>query len=420
MPNVRPTQANLAKLPDAPGVYFFTRETKNQRPKTRKKREILYIGKATSLRDRVRSYFSADINQTRGPLIEKMLAEATDIDYEETDSVVAALLFEAKLIKEKQPKYNTKEKSDTSFSYVVVTKEDYPRVFMARGKELVERYDPDAFRYTFGPFPHGSQLREALRIIRKIFPFRGEKDPVERARRGVSYLRREIGLTPDFAKVGKREYARTIQHLRLFFEGKKRQLLRELEKRMRALVKEERFEDAECVKRQLFALMHIRDVSLIKEEHSNILQNVGMRIEAYDVAHTAGTETVGVMVVLEDGAPKKRDYRKFKLSGTGGDVGALKELLERRLGHDEWPLPRLIVVDGAAAQENAARTVLGAFGYEIPVVAVTKDERHRPKLVRGAREYTARYERDIIIGNGEAHRFAQSFHRKRLGRRLWR
>jgi len=408
------------KLPDTPGVYLFVKKD----PKASKgsRTRVLYVGKATSLRDRVRSYFAGDIVATRGPLIEKMLHEATSVKTQETDSVLEALVLEARLIKKYQPPYNTREKSDKSFNYVVITKEDYPRVFTVRERDISTQYDPDDFRYTFGPFPHGSQLKEALNIVRKIFPFRGEKDAVEKQQR-KSHLRREIGLVPDFSVVGRRDYGRTIQHLRLFFEGRKGRLIKELEKEMRARAKKEEFEVAESIKRQIFALNHIRDVSLLKQHeparnHSSVRANTRMRIEAYDVAHTSGVETVGVMVVLEDGRPKKADYRKFKIKDTKskGDTNALKEILERRLKHDEWPLPKLIVVDGAKAQVNATESILADFGYQIPVVAVTKNARHQPQKILGDRKLIQNYERDIIIANSEAHRFAVSFHRKRRGR----
>ena len=390
----------IKDIPDSPGVYFFVGG-----------KRILYIGKATSLRDRVRSYLSGDIIESRGPLVVKMLEEADGVEYQETDSVLDALILESSLIKKKQPPYNSKEKSDTSFYYVVITKEDYPRVFTLRGRDLQELHDPDEFKYVFGPFPHGSQLREGLKIIRRIFPFRGEKDDTEiKARK--SGLNKEIGLVPDFENVGRREYGRTIQHIRLFFDGKKGKLIKELQRQMKSLAKEKKFEEAESVKRQVFALEHIRDVSLIKEE----MAHEGVRIEAYDVAHTQGAETVGVMTVLEDGRPKKSDYRKFKLTGEGGDVGGLREMLERRFQHDEWQLPRMVVVDGSKAQINTAEAVLDEFGYQIPVVAVTKDERHQPQRVQGDRELVGKYERDIIIANSEAHRFALSFHRQRRGR----
>ncbi|MCI0619471.1 UvrB/UvrC motif-containing protein [Candidatus Wolfebacteria bacterium] len=446
--------AQVQRLPDTPGVYFFIRKTKNKRPKAGK--DILYIGKATSLRDRVRGYFSADIAEVRGPLIVKMLAEATGVSYEQTDSVLEALILEAALIKKHQPLYNVKEKDDKSFNYVVITDEPYPRVFTLRGRELkLRRFNPDAstklkagtptlrrgyvvittedyprvftlrerelpttnykLLARYGPFPHGAQLKDALRIVRKIFPFRGEKDAVEPKKKRRSALNQELGIAPDFARVTKREYARTVRHVKLFFEGKKRRLLGTLEREMKAHARKKEFEKAAEARRQLFALEHIRDVSLIKGARPE-RESQGFRVEGYDVAHTAGVETVGVMVVVEDGEPNKNEYRKFKLSGKGGDTGGLKEILERRLRHDEWTLPKLIVVDGGKAQLGVAERALKEFGYQIPVVAVTKNERHRPERILGANKLVRKHERDILVTNSEAHRFAVGFHRKRRGR----
>src|SRR4051812_306473 len=108
----------IKKFPDAPGVYFFTRGSGQ-------KKEILYIGKATSLCDRVRSYFAADIATTRGPLIVKMLNEFDDITFQQTDSVLEALILEAHLIKKHQPPANIQEKDDKSFNFVIITDEDF-------------------------------------------------------------------------------------------------------------------------------------------------------------------------------------------------------------------------------------------------------------------------------------------------------
>jgi excinuclease ABC subunit C len=138
------------------------------------------------------------------------------------------------------------------------------------------------------------------------------------------------------------------------------------------------------------------------------------RIEAYDNAHLRGGAFVGVMTVVEDGIAQKNDYRKFKIrtANPGDDIGALKEVLTRRLGHDEWPLPRLIVVDGSTAQINAAQKVLEDHSMTIPVVGVVKDEKHRPRDIRGDRTLIDGRERDILLANAEAHRFAIGYHRK--------
>ena len=397
-------------MPDAPGVYFFLGKNK----------KVLYIGKATSLRDRTRSYFAGALAEVRSPLIATMVAQAVSIDWRATDSVLEALLLEASLIKTYKPKANTDLKDDKSFNYVVVTKEDFPRVLVVRGREL--KIENLKLKNVFGPFPHGLQLREAMKLIRKIFPYRdtcklGQKRPCFNA---------QIGLCPGVCTgaIAKQDYGRNLRHIVLLFEGKKKQLLKALNKEMRAAAKEEEFEQAKELQRQLYALQHIQDVSLIKEEYrqTNIRTSVSLvlRIEAYDVAHLRGSAAVGVMTVVEGGAAEKSQYRKFKIKSAkaGDDPGALKEILSRRLGHDEWPLPRLIVVDGAAAQINAAQNVLAEYGMAIPVVGVVKDEKHRPRTIRGDRELVKNKERAILLANAEAHRFAISFHRQKLRKRM--
>ena len=404
------------RMPDSSGVYFFLGKNK----------KVLYIGKATSLRDRVRSYFTADLHEARSPLVANMVAEAVSIDWRETDSVLEALLLEASLIKTYKPKANTDLKDDKSFNYVVITKEDFPRVLVVRGRGLAQKssslrrdkHDPNSSdknifvpAYTFGPFPHGLQLLEAMRLIRKIFPYRdkcafGQKRPCFSA---------QIGLCPGVCSgaVTKQEYRRNIRHIVLLFEGKKKQLIKALNKEMRVAAAAEEFEQAKELQRQMYALQHIQDISLIKDEYRSATLPTS-RIEAYDIAHLRGSAAVGVMVVVENGEANKNQYRKFKIKSAkaGDDPGALKEVLSRRLGHDEWPLPRLIVVDGSTAQINAARNVLAEYGMAIPVVGVVKDEKHRPRNISGDRELIKNKERDILLANAEAHRFAVGYHRK--------
>ena len=182
---------------------------------------------------------------------------------------------------------------------------------------------------------------------------------------------------------------------------------------MNAHAKKLEFELANKIKRQLFALQHIQDVSLIKDDFR--LHNKGLfRIEAYDAAHLQGNNSVGVMTVFENGEANKNEYRKFKLKNTvkGSDTHALAEMLERRLGHPEWRYPNLIVVDGSVAQKRTAERVLREIGAVIPVVAVTKDERHKPKEIKGQKNLVSKYEVEILHANAEAHRFALKYHRE--------
>ncbi len=399
-------------LPDAPGVYFF-KQGSSVPGGRRGKEKILYIGKATSLRDRVCSYFAKDLIRTRGSFISTMVSEATYIDHIVTDSVLEALILEAALIKRYQPYYNTKEKSGTSFNYVVITDEEYPRVFTMRERELLTT--DYRFLAQYGPFPHGGQLRDALKIIRKIFPYRGKTDaPIPAFKRRASRLYEEIGLAPKLITTTKEEYRRTIRHVRLFFEGKKKELIRTLTHEMKIYAKNREFEKADEIKRRLFALGHINDVALIRHSaHESALS--GTRIEGYDISHMTEKNRVGVMVVIDNGEAHKSDYRMFKIKSLSsrGDTGALREVLERRLNHSEWMLPRLIVVDGGEAQKKVAEQVLETFGYQIPVVAVTKNEHHRPQRIIGQGGLIKALEGDILLANSEAHRFAIQFHRKR-------
>jgi len=401
----------MKQIPDAPGVYFFLGKNK----------EVLYIGKATSLRSRVRSYFSPDLAATRGPLLVQMLEKAKTIDWRETDSVLEALLLEANLIKTHKPKHNTDLKDDKSWNYIVITKEDFPIIRYVRGRELAMQ-DPDDYLHIFGPFPHGLQLKEAMKIIRKIFPYRDDKcTPCDKQHEHGKTCRpcfnRSIGLCPGVCtgEISKTDYRKIIRRMTLLFEGKKPQLIKSLQNDMKAAAKAEEFEEAARLRSQVFALNHIQDVSLIKDEYRASGGKIGnTRIEAYDIAHMGGTAVVGVMVVVEDGQAQKDQYRKFRIKTAkgGDDAGSLKEVLSRRLGHDEWPMPRVIAVDGSTAQINAATKVLEEHGMSIPIVGVVKDEKHRPRSIQGKREVIAGRERDILLANAEAHRFAITYHKK--------
>lgn len=408
------TDLKKFKLPDSPGVYFF----KRTRLKGQDDGEILYIGKATSLKDRVRSYFSNDVIKTRGPLIVDMVTQANNLEFIKTDSVLEALILEAELIKKHKPIYNTKEKDNKSYSFVVITKDQFPRVFIERGRTL--SFDTKKYNSVFGPFPSQNQLKEALNIIRKIFPFLSSKDS--------SNFYKQIGLEPEILKHPNspglrqtriqddkvsREYKENIRNIKLFLKGKKKEIIKKLKQEMRSLAKTKEFELAAKRRNQIFALEHLNDVSLIKHENTHISSD--FRIESFDVAHMQGTNSVGVMTVIEDNEIKKSEYKKFILRKTrkGDDVGGLKEILERRLAHAEWTLPNLIVVDGGKGQLNMAKKVLKDLNIKIHVVGVVKDEKHKPKDILGLRKEHAKYKRSILIANNESHRFAIEFYRKK-------
>jgi excinuclease ABC subunit C len=404
---VTKTDLTKLKLPSTPGVYFFLGS----------KKEILYIGKATSLKNRVRSYFDAKIKEIRSAVIEKMVLEAKSIEWTVTDSVLEALILESNLIRTHKPTYNTISKDDKSYNHLVITDEEFPRVLVMRGKDLTEQFIESEVKYHFGPFTSAGLFKEALKIIRKLFKFYDTNVAVGKERskmaKGKIDFNRQIGLYPD--QQSKKEYQRTIRHIRLFFEGKKGQIIKELEKEMMSLAKQELFEEANQIKRKIFALTHIQDIALLKNEVRTYRDDRRVRIEAYDIAHHQGKEMVGVMTVVESGEAMPSEYRKFKIQSVTGsnDPAALKEVLERRLGHPEWPFPQVIVVDGSTAQKNAAQFVLKKMDVVIPVVAVVKDDRHKPIRLIGAQKLLEQYKNDILLANAESHRFAITYHRQK-------
>ncbi|OHA89420.1 MAG: hypothetical protein A2741_00020 [Candidatus Zambryskibacteria bacterium RIFCSPHIGHO2_01_FULL_43_27] len=406
------------KLPDSPGIYFF---------KTGK--DVLYVGKATSIRERVKSYFSKDLIDTRGPLLVKMLHEADTIYFEHTDSVLEALILETNYIKKLQPFYNSISKDDKSYNYVVITKEKFPVISTIRGHEL-QLKSPSAqagkslkLKASFGPFPHGAQLKEALKIVRRIFPYRDAKCKPESGKPCFNF---QIGLCPGvcIGEMNAKDYQKMIRNIILFFQGKKSMIIKNLEKEMKILAKSREFEKANFVKRQIFALNHIQDVALLKNHKLVSESQKHFRIEAFDIAHLSGKDTVGVMVVIEDGELNKNEYRKFKVRGVRGEIGIddtrnLREILSRRFAHNEWRMPDMIVVDGGVAQKTLAKKILDGLEQNIGVVSVIKDEKHRPRKLLGGKKDINIHKREILLANSEAHRFAISYH-KNLRNRMFR
>lgn len=388
------------KLPDNPGVYYFLDG-----------KDILYIGKATSLHDRVRSYFGKDIINTRGPLILDMVFKANAIKFEETDSVLEALILEANLIKKHQPRYNTKEKDNKSFNYVCITREELPQVLVVRGRNISKEIYNNKYQATYGPFPNGLQLRTAMKIIRRIFPY----IDAQSSKKNNTEFYRQLGLTPDVGSSEVKEaYKKNIMNLKLFFQGKKKKIIFNFKKEMSSFAKKYQFERANEIKKKIFALEHINDVSLIKEDVL-LPQSKKFRIESYDIAHMSGQNMVGVMTVVDGGEADKAEYKKFIIRTQSGsnDTGALLEVLTRRFKHAEWQMPDMVVVDGSTAQINVAKKVLNQYKLQIPIVSVVKDDRHKAKALMGDEVLIKIHKKSILLSNSEAHRFAIAFHKQK-------
>ena len=389
-------------LPDTPGVYFFEGG----------KGEILYIGKATSLRDRVRSYFTNDIKKTRGMKVFTMVVLAKKITYQKTDSVLEALIAENNLIKKYKPPYNTKEKDDKSYNVVLITKEDFPRILLERNKNL-SRWRKKNIKHVFGPFPNGTALRSALSLVRKIFPYRDSCVPPRKGETSKMCFRAQIGLCPGVCSgaITAEEYGAIIRLIKLFFDGNKNEVLSNLKSEMKARAKGQEFEKANQIKKTIFALSHIEDIALIKDSVED--KNQKIRIEAFDIAHLSGGHRVGVMVAVVNNKPKRELYRTFKIKeDKNDDTGGLRELLFRRFKHAEWGIPSIVVLDGGVAQLNVAKDVLKTGLEPLKIVSVVKNEHHRPRTILGEKEVVDNWKGSILLANAEAHRFAIGYHKR--------
>jgi len=459
----------IASLPQNPGVYFFRGA----------KREILYIGKATNLRTRVSSYFRnvlsteakrsgeirAQISRQarddmrkidvagRSEWIGRMVALVEDIDFQETDSVLEALILESNLIKKHQPKYNTDEKDDKSFSYFVITKEEFPRVLIVRGtdldkpirnhetdtnlriknkKALTKKLMPEKLTAVYGPYTSKYQMQTALKIIRRIFSFHALKQKSEKG-----CLDYQIGMCPGpyDGAISKEDYKKNIRSIRMILEGKKKRLITTLEKEMKEAAKKHEFEKAADLRNKIFALQHIRDVALISREFESGIEHLEpktqnlkpIRIEAYDISNISGQHAVGSMVVFVGDKPDKSQYRKFKIKTVEGidDVGMMREVLLRRFKND-WPMPDLVLLDGGQGHVNIAQKLLyDELGLSVPIVGVAKGPTR--KITNYKLQITNKFsmsklpnemqnllnDRNFIKHiTDEAHRFAIGYHRK--------
>src|SRR3989338_945586 len=375
------------KLPDKPGVYLFLD----------KKGEILYVGRATSLKRRVASYFRKDID----PRIKEMVGLAVKMKHYVTETVFESFILEANLIKKHWPKYNIREKDDRSFVYIVIAEADYPKPVIARGKDL-DKF-PAGSAKVFGPYKSLRIAGEILKIARRIFPY-GNCKPNQ----GKPCFHYQIGLCPGICvgAISKEDYQKNTNNLILFLSGEKKRLIKKLTK--------ENPQQAESLK-------HIRDASLLIREYIGGGEGKMNRLEAYDISHFAGKETYGAMAVFSGGEENKNEYRLFKIKSApaNDDLAALKETMERRFRHKEWPTPNLIVIDGGRPQVLAVSRVLRDNNIKTPMLGISKLQNDKLVFPFGTKksfQELAEASKNILLrARDEAHRFA-NFARKRRKR----
>ncbi|MFA5024874.1 MAG: GIY-YIG nuclease family protein [Patescibacteria group bacterium] len=365
------------KIPKKPGVYFWLNKAGS----------ILYVGRATNLHARVNQYFQKNIDSR----IAEMVSLATNIKYEVCDNLLEAIILEAHYIKQYWPKYNVKDKDDRSFIYVVLLKkDDFPRPMIIRGQEL--KKFPPTKAYVFGPYQSFSLIQNALKIIRRLFPY-GNCRPHS----GKACFDYQIGLCPGACidAISRKDYQSNIKNIVWLLQGEKKRLLKKL-----------MTENPDKIK----ALQHIQDVSLLTRDDDLSLPNLN-RIEGYDVSHLNGRETYGSMVVFSDGTADKKEYRLFKIKSAppGDDERALSEMLLRRLAHHDWPLPDLIMIDGGKPQIDFVDRVLARHNIHLPLVGISKLGGDKLVFARGAKpnfkELAENIKETLLKTREEAHRF---------------
>jgi excinuclease ABC subunit C len=413
----------IAKFPNSPGVYIFYDE----------KGKIVYVGKATSLKDRVSSYFQSRSGYARP--IERMIKEVVNVEIKKTETVLEAYILEQGLIKKYQPKYNVDGKDDKSFTYVIFTKEEFPRILFLRKREIDQDIvTKSKFSKIYGPYISKKNIEIALKILRKIFPYHSKSQKTEKG-----CLDFQIGLCsgPYAGAISKEDYAKNIRGIRMILEGRKKNLLAKMKKEMLELSAKQEFEKAGKIRNALFALQHIQDIALISEGRNVALPRLGnnqrqqdeavprlygdgvksMRIEGYDISNISGKSSVGSMVVFDNSngemVANKNQYRKFKIKTIEGanDTASMAEIIGRRFGNS-WPRPDLIILDGGQGHLTAVRRVLKNFHLEIPLLAVAKGPT-RKKLDRYAFGSVPEVSDETIERvRDEAHRFAIAYHKK--------
>lgn len=398
-------------LPETPGVYLM----KDADGRT------LYVGKAVNLRKRVASYFQP--SKPHDPKTRIMVRQVADVEVVQTASEAEALLYEASLIKERQPKYNVSLRDGKSYPLIKVTvQEEFPRLFVGRGVA-----EPGV--KVIGPFANAALLRQALAAIRRVFPFRTCRTLPKRP--CLDYY---MGLcaAPCAGLINRADYQATLERIFRVLEGQKGEVLEELTRAMRAASDAQRYEEAAKLRDQIAALneLTIRPRRFIPEAALDDLRRLlqlptlPRRIEGFDVSNIHGKEAVGSMVVFVDGKPAKAAYKRFKIKAVAGidDYAMMREIVRRRFS-EAWPHPALLLIDGGKGHVAAAKSVLDEQRLTLPLVGIAKEFEHLYLLDRSEPLILPPTSRALHLlqrVRDEAHRFAIGYHRRLRGQRALR
>ncbi len=428
--NVDPSLLEAVKtFPQTPGCYIWKDADGNE----------LYVGKAKNIRKRVRSYFSRMHNHV--PRIQQLIAESVHIDYIELGSEVEALLLENHLIKELQPRYNVRQKDGKDYPLLVITREDFPRVFITRDQTL-KKVD------YFGPFTSSTDLYRAYHFLMRVFQFRNcDLDIKADDKRRQSFrpcLNYHIKLCsgPCTTHIQKPAYAADIKSLRAFLSGRATKKVRDqLREKMASASAAMRYEDAARYRDQLNALERLNERGRLSDWAASHMPEMDCAralerlqqaldiakpiqiIEGFDLAHLQGTHVVASMVQFVKGVPNKDGYRRYKIKsnvaeGEAGnnDFAGMAEVVKRRyrrVRDEGLPIPDVILIDGGHGQLHAAEQALAELQVHVPmIVGLAKKEEtlvfsDGRELVLGRRHPGLKL---LIHVRDEAHRFCRRYY----------
>jgi excinuclease ABC subunit C len=429
-------QQKLQNLPKTPGVYFH-KDSQG---------EILYVGKAAVLRNRVKQYFQK--SRSRDPKTEALVAEIADTDWIEVETELDALFLEAEMVRRYMPRYNILLRDDKSLSYIRIDYDsDYPTVTTTR------RPLDDGARY-FGPYMSSISVRTALKYLRRAFPYATRK-MVGQKRATLQY---HLGLDPGLedGKTSLEEYRANLRKLISYIEGNRTKIIRDIEKEMKQAAKEKNFELAARKRNQLFALRNLtKQIVFSDKEYQDISKDHALnelvellrlpaaprRIEGYDISHQQGTDVVASMVVFTYGVSDKASYRKFKTKiDHNNDFYNMHETIKRRLSEKNiksWGKADIFLIDGGKGQLDAAIRARDESGQSgIPFIGLAKREEqiviHKSKsnadinlqVVQKLGGYISESDEFLLLNlphstyvikllqriRDESHRFAVSYH----------
>lgn len=386
-------ETKLKTLPRSPGVYFHKSESG----------EVIYVGKAAVLKNRVRQYFQSSRNfdiKTQA-----LVAEIFDTDWVETESEIDALFLESEMVKRYMPRYNILLRDDKSQLFVRIDmKSEWPHVGFTRNPA------DDGAEY-YGPFYNGYAVKKALRHLRKLFPYLTKPDGKQ-----TSTLDEDLGLSPRKAD-GPEVYRQNLRKLISYVKGNRKAVAAELEKSMKAAAKRQDFEAAtlfrnklsymkELQRRVMFGDREFLDISKDKALYDLKellgLEKLPARIEGYDISHMSGREVVASMVVFTNGVSDRAEYRKFKAtSQTNDDTRNIYETLLRRLSEKNlkaWGMPDLLLIDGGKGQLGAAIQAMKERDVRVPVVSIAKREE---ELIVHAADSHVSYDKLEVLRSGK-------------------